>query len=276
MRAKLLLPFCVLMTSALLAMACGDSEVASDAATPRGQDVSEADAGVTSVSDVADGTQRQGVSQVDLGDALDGAQGPDDVDDASAADGVAEPVNKPLIVQEELTPLSLDGWFVTGISNSDGVGDALDAGTFVSPSEPGVDAQGHYWSAAPSDESGSISGGGQYFYAATTIESDGAQGLVVRAGRLYNVWLNGVRLPADVYKSGKHRLPFRLKDGANSLVVQGGGGADALVQTFTTDAEVYVNWSDAITPHLIVDRVDPELYVGAALLNLTERPLSNL
>lgn len=191
------------------------------------------------------------------------------------ADAADREQTQPIVTQGDLTPLAIDTWFVTGISSDDGVGSALDAGSFVSPTEAGVDGNGHYWSASPADESGALSGGGQYFYAATTLTTEEPTGLVVRAGRLYNVWLNGVRLPADVYKSGKHRLPFRTQAGANSLVVQGGGGADALVQVWTTDAELYVNWADAITPHLIVDRVDDALYVGAAVLNLSGMPLQD-
>jgi hypothetical protein len=204
--------------------------------------------------------------------AADGsAAGPDTTGPEGDASETTE--DQPIVVQGDPNSVALDTWFVTGISADDAIGAALDAGSFVSPSEAGVDGNGHYWSAAPAEESGAVSGGGQYFYAATTVITEEPTGLIVRAGRLYNVWLNGVRLPADVYKSGKHRVPFRTQAGANSLVVQGGGGADALVQLWTTDAELYVNWSDAITPHLIVDRVDTECYVGAAVLNLSDRAL---
>ena len=90
--------------------------------------------------------------------------------------------------------------------------------------------------------------------------------------RLYNVWLNGFGSPLTS-TSRANIASFRLKAGDNHLVVQGGGGADAIVKTFTTAAEVRQR-SDAITPHLIVDRVDPQLFIGAAVLNLKDVPLA--
>ena len=267
----------VFILVSLSACACGES-----ALSPEGPQ----EQGLDAVASAQDRGERADAESASLRGPQSDAQGAEQSSSDVSADELpsemdASPEERaprvaPLVPQGELTPLELQTWFVTGISAEDGVGAALDAGTFVSPSEAGVDAQGHYWSALEADESGSVSGGGQYFYAATTIVTDAPKGLVVRAGRLYNVWLNGVRLPADVYKSGKHRLPFVTQEGINHLVVQGGGGADALVQVWTSDDEVYANWADAITPHLIVDRLDPSLYLGVALLNLSDRPLFDL
>ena len=254
----------------LLGVGCG-SDVEPEVDTTTQQAGSDA----TGAEDAAEAQDATGAGPVAVdassSTGQDVASGQDVGAPGDDASETTEP--QPISVQGELSAVAIDTWFVTGISSDDAVGAALDAGSFVSPTEAGVDGNGHYWSAAPVDESGAVTGGGQYFYAATTVMTDEPTGLIVRAGRLYNVWLNGVRLPADVYKSGKHRLPFVTQSGANSLVIQGGGGADAVVQAWTTDAELYVNWSDAITPHLIVDRVDPKLYLGAAVLNLSGEPL---
>jgi len=185
----------------------------------------------------------------------------------------------PVAQVEEPAPEKIEKWLVAYVPDpgKDPVGTALDDGTFVAPAGPGKDAAGVEWYERVPEENGSLGYAGYgLFYAAAVVKLDAPKGIVVRADRFYQVYVNGAPQPGDPYMSRQHRTPAPGMAGDNVVV---GAAYMALngpeLEIFTTESEVYFNAQDVTSPDLVVGQ-EVEQWLGIPLLNLTSSPLRNL
>jgi dienelactone hydrolase len=191
------------------------------------------------------------------------------------ADAAIPPVAEP----EEPQPLPIAAWLVAYVPDpqKDPIGPTLDAGTFVPPTGPGKDASGVEWYERAPGENGKLGYAGYgLFYAVTVFPKEEKGGIIVRADRFMQVYVNGVPQPGDPYLSRKHRTPGAGIAGDNVVVASAYMAiSDPEIEVFTTGAELYFNPSDVTAPDLVAGQ-KTEQWLGIPVLNMTGHHLRNV
>ena len=191
--------------------------------------------------------------------------------DTHSVDVSVAPVASP--VEPEL--VEIEQWLVAFAMDyqNDPVGDAVEAGTFQAPAGPGVDGLGVEWSYQEAGENGSLGFAGYgVFWAFAQIDTPEPTGLVVRADKVYRVFVNGAPQPGDPYRSRMHRVPFMTRAGENDVLVMAvQAGSDAEVELWTTPHELFLNNADLVLPDFVVGDGSDQ-YIGVPVLNLTDEP----
>ena len=199
-----------------------------------------------------------------------------DGDEEVASEDTSEPSwsAPPVAPEEAPVPLVIDEWMVASMDFSqDTLGDALDSGTFTYP-EVGA-SQGAYWYLIKPDENGGISlpGTGLLYYAVANVNVANDSVVIVRADGFLSLRANGAHQPADVYHSGRHRMPLSLQAGDNLIVLRGyRRGNVPQVEIWTTGHEVLFNPADRTVPDLEW-KAPSSQWVGLPVLNLGWTPL---
>jgi dienelactone hydrolase len=199
-----------------------------------------------------------------------GGPGPDVVDDPWVPPAVV-PAREP-------TPLPVAEWLVGTLpaGDFDPVGAALDSGTFALPAA-GTAADGVRWVGVAPGPGGAIGGFPQMLgYAAAAVTAPAGERVFARADRGFELYGGGVPQPADIYGSGRMRVPLVGVEGGSWVVLQAVGyrGAPA-VELWSTPHELVVNPADATVPDLVVGD-GGERWLGVAVLNLTDAPALDL
>lgn len=212
----------------------------------------------------------------DATESVDAADGPSE-GDASAGPGDdvgGEPdwEGGPVKETDELELVEVEFWLTNAVNDAadDPVGDALEAGTFVPPTEEGAYLD-TWWTVTVPGDNGELGAWFAPMYnAVTTLTVDEPTSLIVRADRVFDVYVDGVPQPGDVYKSRQHRAPFHLDAGEHVVVVRGyGSGNDqGEVQMWTTSDELVFNPADVTFPDLVVGD-DETTWIGLPVLNAT-------
>ncbi|MBI3184024.1 MAG: prolyl oligopeptidase family serine peptidase [Myxococcales bacterium] len=192
--------------------------------------------------------------------------------DGGEADGGEE---KPLVLPGEPAPFPKLGWMV-GVSSDPYRDPALrpiEEGTFQYPAS-GMDSLGVYWRDVTPTDAGSLGtwSSSQIVWAVTYFELRSPRKFVMQADRALDVFVNGVRQPADAYGSGQMRIPLLAFQGANLVAVRGLGGRELRIRLWEVTDEVFLNQGDRTAPDFVVGEASPT-YLGIALLNLTSAPL---
>ncbi|MEL6177436.1 MAG: hypothetical protein AAFS10_00715, partial [Myxococcota bacterium] len=235
-----------------MAAACGDEGGSTTSPETMDQDTGLGDAGASNTAE-PDTTEP---------DTTEPDTGPMALPDTA---GVVEPEvppfetpppaesDAPVAPAAELEPLEASWWvaFVSSPNTRDPVADALEAGTFTAPQEPGPGQEGANWSAAELGEGGTLpSSPFGLVYGAAQVDVPEGRRLVVRADRVLSVFANGRQQPGDVYGSVGQRFALIHTPGEPvTVVLQGYGqrGAPA-VELFTTPDELVFNPSDTTSP----------------------------
>jgi hypothetical protein len=272
--------FLVILTTLLLASCSSDDGTNADISAP--MDLLDVTADL-SVDMAVDSTVLPD-GAADVGDA---APPPDLMDDGYDVqpgpdliylDVQPEELGPPGPVTESSVPEAVvtETWLVTYAKDSDNdpVGDMLDAGTFVMPDGPGVDANGIEWLEREPEDGGKMGFAGYgLFYAATTVEFEKAGGVIVRANKFSTVYINGRPQPATPYNHKVHRTPGAAVAGTNIIIAQAFSAVnDPEIELWTTPDELYFNPSDITAPHMRIGEESTQ-YIGIPVLNLTEMPL---
>ncbi|MBM4396367.1 MAG: prolyl oligopeptidase family serine peptidase [Deltaproteobacteria bacterium] len=186
----------------------------------------------------------------------------------------------PVATPDPPVPIPIEKWLVTYVAKpeEDPVGDALDAGTFAAPEAEGKDALGVKWTSRATGEGGSLGFTGfGLMYAVARLPPGTGPGLIVRADQVGRVWVDGDTLMGDPYGSGRHRLPFRVAEGAGGgvVVVQAWGGTKPSVGIEATGAELHFNLADVTAPDLVVGDASGQC-MGVAVLNLSGYPAEDV
>jgi hypothetical protein len=244
----------------------------SDTVAEAGPDLAGSDTGAV---DDAAGDAGPGDAKVELED-VPVELVPEVVEEIEPADLGPMP---PATQVEEPVKVAIDTWLVTYVPDpaKDIVGPALDAGTFVAPTGPGKDASGVEWVERKTGENGSLGYAGySLFYAVAVVKLDAPRGIIVRADRFYQAYVNNAPQPGDPYMSRSHRTPAPGLAGDNVVV----GAAymavnDPEIEVLTTGSEVFFNALDITSPDLPVGQ-EATQWLGIPLLNLKAKPLKKM
>ena len=197
------------------------------------------------------------VRSQDLEDAgetgdLEGGEGGLDAETGVVADIVEEPEPQPEPTYA-LEPVDLGDWWVTTVNMSqDQVRYAIADGSFEVPTEKGFYLDTFWKSATPGPE-GILDSpkGGVMLYAVKKHVFEEETRLVAHVQPAYDVRIGDLRQPGDVYKSGRHRVPFQVPAGEHVVIVRGTGGKGAVQAQFSrTSDEVVFNPADLLAPSL--------------------------
>ncbi|MBI5490098.1 MAG: prolyl oligopeptidase family serine peptidase [Deltaproteobacteria bacterium] len=199
-----------------------------------------------------------------------------DADGELDADAEADGGPPPVAPDSEPEAVAVTEWMVALVSASgdDPIERAIENGTLAYPAEGDDPVLGVSWSRRTPRPDGAIGGwsGDILIYAVARVTTDPGQHLLARVERAFSVYANGVKQPADVYGSGKTRVPLRTVPGENLIVVQAyPAGAAVLCQLFRTPDEVRLNDLDLTPPDFVAGET-AELPLGLALVHLTETP----
>ena len=224
-----------------------------------------------------DSSPGRGGDPVDGGDA-DTDAGLDLLDAGDVAQTDTQPFEPaPTAAVAELELFPVYDWVTANVTAApDTVIARLNAGSFEMP-EPGVDENGVNWTRHTLGENGELANyRGGLMYAAAEFYTADAVPLVVRADSVIEVYLNGAIQPGDVYHTRQMRVPLLTQAGNNVVVVRAGAGRRVPEIWFeTTPDEIYVNLGDRTVPQLLEGDQSTQ-YIGAAFLNLLDRPLLDL
>jgi poly(3-hydroxybutyrate) depolymerase len=176
----------------------------------------------------------------------------------------------------EWSPVTVPSWRVATVGGEDEVLAFVERPGFDLP-PLGRDFRGMVWSDVTPDENGGLGSFPPaivYAVAAITVERDST--LVLRADNGITAYVDGAPQPADIYGSGRMRVPLRLKAGENVVVVRliGGRGTPTAALWSTPD-EATLNLADLTAPDLMVGDTRPQ-YVGLPVLNLSGRVLRDV
>jgi hypothetical protein len=260
-----------LLGLSLVAPACSGG---TDETADLGLDLAPADQVADLEPDLADDLPPPPDAEPDLADALPELVPVEDLEPEDIPPEDLGPVG-PVTESTEPEKVAIEKWLVTYIPdpNKDPVGDALDQGTFLLPEGPGKDANGVEWVERIPGENGKMGYAGYgLFYAATAVELEKDAGIIVRADRFMQVYVNGAPQPGDPYMTRKHRTPGVGKAGTNVVVASAYMAInDPEIELWTTPDELAFNTGDVTAPHLVAGAGTSQ-HLGIAVLNLT--PLS--
>jgi len=162
-----------------------------------------------------------------------------------------------------IVPAGVDDW----------VAAALDDGTFSFQFQ-GTDDHGVTWRPVTPDDNGRLGDFGQQVgYAQLELNEASPRRLVARVDRGLQIYLNGRRQPGDIYGSGRMRVPLVTRAGYNLIVIR--AFRQPSVGLAVTPDELHINPRDLTLPDLVTGD-SGELWIGAAVLNLSERPIFDL
>ena len=243
-----------------------------------GEEVGE-EAGSDATGDIVDGDGETGV------DGETGADGDAGVDgETGEADVIDEPdpQPEPTYTQEAV---DLGDWWVTTVSmNQDPVRGAIADGSFEVPTEKGFYLDTFWKSATPGPEGiFDAPKGGIMLYAVKKHVFEQNMRLVARVEPAYDVRIGSLRQPGDVYKSGRHRVPFQVSAGEHVVMVRGTGGKGAVQAQFSRMSdEIAFNPADLLAPSLPSGESEvaplgiPVLnLIGTSALDVTARVLES-
>jgi poly(3-hydroxybutyrate) depolymerase len=169
----------------------------------------------------------------------------------------------------EWTAVSVPTWRVATVGAEDEVLAFVEEGSFRFP-DLGRDFRGVDWSDATPDENGGL---GAFppaiLYATAIVTVDADKTLILRADNGVAAYVGGVPQPADIYGSGRMRVPLALKAGENVVVLRmiGGRGTPA-VQLWETPDALALNFADVTSSDLLSGDTRPQ-FVGVPVLNLS-------
>ncbi len=196
----------------------------------------------------------------------------------------AEPTPEPWVeppVAEEVEPVRIGGegdWLLgfLGNTNDDVVQEAIEAGEFEYP-EVGRDEQNTRWFERDPDDSGFFGDFNAAFYYAVVPVEDTVAGdrYFAMTQRSSGAWAGASKQPGYVYGDSRPRVPLRIRDDGDVMVVRGIGGRTFRTQVWQTTDEVHFNFSDAQPPDLVHGRATEQWY-GVPLLNLSGKNLTPL
>lgn len=209
----------------------------------------------------------------------DGALPADGAPDAVAPDAGPKQVAAPA-TPKELLPSQWMLGEVTG--SSDPVKAALQAGTFGYP-KAGKDANNTTWMAVTPSAGGKVAAlpapksAPYVVWAVAKVTLSAPAHLMIMTAPGYEVWVNGVMRPGDVYGTRKVFVSLPAKAGENLVAVRyyvrRAATAYALLQT--TPHELWVNTSDLTPPELPLGSTGAAC-LGAPVLNLSATPAHTL
>lgn len=204
--------------------------------------------------------------------AADSAPAPD------AAPDAAPPTEPPAPLAPEVAPVPLpvNTWLAGRISREDAVFPELEQGRFRAPAA-GERRYGLEWTPIDQDANGTFEGFGNGLgYLTTTVVAEAPAHLIVRADRIFEVIVNGVRQPGDVYGDGRLRAPARLEAGENTVVLQAYGqrGAPSVGFWITPD-ELALNLDDVTAPDPRVGDTQT-MYIGVPVLAFQRAPVTEV
>jgi predicted peptidase len=163
-------------------------------------------------------------------------------------------------------PFEVSGWLKATMGGSDRIYESLEKGEWTAPSGEGRDELGVAWQIFNPEEDGTMGqndGGIVYFVKRFSL--DRPLYLVGQMDKVVSVWINGRRLPGDVYGSGRMRIPLLTQAGENTLVVRAIPGNVAIRLT-TAAHRVSFNTADQTVGHLR-EGIRAVLPFGIPLLN---------
>lgn len=217
-------------------------------------------------SDPAPSTPRDAATDLGAESAVPDAPSTDAPEDAPPAR------IPPLAPAREPEALASVRWVTARIiGGADTVLEQMERRTFTLP-EPGP-RDGLTWSAVTPDARGELGSvpANNTLWAATRVELPAGRHLFARVDRASAVYSDFAPQPADLYGSGRMRVPLaRFADG--TVVVRGfGGRGPVLAQLFSTEDELVFNLDDLTLPDLVAGETRAQ-WVGVPVLNLTTTP----
>ncbi len=187
----------------------------------------------------------------------------------------------PKVDPTEILPTEwmLGAWI--GSTSADPVKAALEKGTFTYP-KAGTDANKITWAARKPTAGGKLGAfprSSSYNYIAWAVAKvtlTAPAHLMIMTGPSYEVWINGVLRPGDVYGSRTPYISLPAKAGENIVVVRyfvragkTGTSVNAYALLQTTSDELYINEKDLTYPEFPVGDTT-EVCLGAPVLNLSD------
>ena len=247
-------------------LAAGDGADAADA----GEVAVDPDAADTADADTADAAANEDISAADADAADAGLGGGAGVDPIAWGQGPLPALDRPLatgLATDVTLTACVAAAFAAGAADS--VGPALANGSIALPAA-GAAAYGKTWQAAEANAghefpSVGIPQGTAWLLCRVSLSAPTR--LVAQVDRSYELRWPGHRLPADVYGSGRMRLPLRLAAGEHVLGVRGRGGQKVRWRLWTAPTALQLAPSDLTQPDLRVGNKDP-LWVGMPLLEI--------
>ena len=208
----------------------------------------------------------------DAGDDASDATTPDaSVDTGTTADTTPSVPDKPVSAVAPPAAQTVTGWVaaVHYSGSADLIGAAVNEGSFQIPAA-GTKAYGKAWvDATPvSNQMGPFGNGSGYVWLAGVVEVKEDTAAILRLDRVAAAYINGARVPGDIYGHGLARVAGRLKKGKNLIVVRGRGGQKIRVSVEASAAELHLNQADWTFPELRVG-YDDTSWIGVPLLELT-------
>ena len=279
MRPTFLVLLLALLPIPLVGCGGGDSGPTSAADTTASdalstlEDVAANDADDTAEADEADGSD-------DTARAGDAGNPTGGVDPIAWGQGSLPKLDKPLATAEA-KPVALGACRVAAFfaSDPDGVGAALLDGSATLPAD-GALAFGKAWKATSPSENGQFPAAGNSQGTTWTLCELQPEGmaagvrLIAQVDRAYEIRWPGRRQPADIYGSGRMRVPMRINanaapDAKVIIGVRGRGGQALGLRVWATNTGIALNPADTTAPDLRVG-VKAELWLGMPALELDE------
>ncbi|MCK6572743.1 prolyl oligopeptidase family serine peptidase [Myxococcota bacterium] len=257
--------------------ACGGGD---DDASPTGGSPESGDATVgTGGAGGAGGAQGPdaapgGADTLDAGPGADASADPADAAPSPPPD--AGPPPAPVQATAEWVPVSVPSWRVATVGGEDELLAFVERPGFDLP-PLGRDFRGMVWSDVTPDENGGLGGfPPAIVYAAAVVPVERDTTLILRADNGITAYVDGVPQPADLYGSGRMRVPLRLKAGENVVVLRliGGRGTPTATLWSSPDEAVF-NTADVTAPDLMVGDTRPQ-FIGVPVLNLSGRVLRDV
>jgi pimeloyl-ACP methyl ester carboxylesterase len=183
-----------------------------------------------------------------------------------------EPYVPPEVVEAtEPAEIPIGLWMVGLPNDGDVVGQQLDAGTFEYPLEGA--AEGIRWRRSAPGDGGTITGNGiPLLYVAARIRPEPGMRLLARADKVFEVFLDGVRQPGDIYGNGRLRMPLvghgEPADEHILVLRATGQRGNGRFNIFQTPDELYLNFDDVTRPDFREGSTEA-MWMGVPVLNLT-------
>lgn len=177
----------------------------------------------------------------------------------------------PLAPMRDPVALTAQRWLVSRSIGVDPVIDRVERREFTLPAEGSAD--GATWRAVSPGASGELGAVpvNNFLWAATRLELPAGQHAFARIDRASLVYTDHAPLPADVYGSGRVRIPL-VPQGDGVVLVRGLAGRGAVVaQLFRTEDELVFNLDDLTVPDLVAGEMRAQ-WVGVQVLNVTRTP----
>jgi len=185
----------------------------------------------------------------------------------------------PVAPYAEPVPIDVSSWWLGFLADGspDVIREALEDGTFVLPDDDGYDADGTYWLPEPPGDNGHFGPFGQSlpYWAVSSVRLDAGEHVFGRSARTYNAFVGSTPQTGYVYADRRHRVPFVARTDDSRVALRCAPGRDIEIELWSTDDEVFWNLSDRTTADLELG-LEEDHWLGLPLLNLTERPLTNL